>query len=135
MSKFWMLLAISGVACGIIAVAEPPAAPPNQPPPTSKDDTVETYWGVKVPDPYRWLESADAPAVKQWIQAQNAYTERVLSSFPQGAAIAKRVQALSLTSAQRSQPELVGGRLFFLQQTPPQPQSVLVAQSWPKGQV
>lgn len=135
MGKFWMLLAISGVACGIIAAAEPPAAPPNQPPATSKDDTVETYWRVKVPDPYRWLESADAPDVKQWIQAQNAYTERVLSSFPQGAALAKRVQALSLTSAQRSQPELVGGRLFFLQQIPPQPQSVLVAQSWPKGQV
>ena len=129
----YALLVISAVAGGIIAAAEPPA--PNQPPGASKDDTVETYWGEKVPDPYRWLEAADAPAVKQWIEAQNAYTERVLGSFPQGTAIARRVQALSLTSTQRSQPELEGSRLFFLQQTPPQPQPVLVWQSWPKGEV
>lgn len=134
MRDFCELLVVLGVACRIIAAAEAPASAPNQPPATKKDDTVETYWGVNVPDPYRWLESADAPDVKQWIEAQNTYTERALSSFPQGAAIAKRVQALSLTSTQRSQPELVAGRLLFFQQTPPQPQPVLVSQSWPKGE-
>ena len=135
MREFSVLLVVSAMGCGLIAAAEAPAAAPNQPPATSKDDTVENYWGAKVADPYRWLEFADAPAVKQWIEAQNAYTERVLSGFPQGAAIAKRVQALSLTSTARSQPELVAGRLFFLQQTPPQPQPVLVFQNWPKGEV
>ena len=135
MRKLCALLVVSGVACGITAAGEAPAPAPDQPPATRKDDTVETYWGVKVPDPYRWLESADAPAVRQWIEAQNANTERVLSSFPQGAAIAKRVEALSLTSTERSQPELVAGRLFFLQQTPPQPQPVLVFQNWPQGEV
>lgn len=134
MREFRVFLATSGFVCGLIVASESRGAVPNQPPATAKDDTVETYWGVKVPDPYRWLESADAPAVKQWIEAQNAYTERVLSSFPQGAALAKRVQQLSLTSTQRSQPELVAGRLFFLQQTPPQPQPVLVSQKWPKGE-
>ncbi len=134
MREFKALLLVSGFAWGIITAPEAPAAATDHPPSTTKDDTVETYWGVKVPDPYRWLESADAPAVQQWVEAQNAYTERVLSSFPQGAAIAKRVQALSLTSTERSQPELVAGRLFFLQQTPPQPQPVLISQNWPNGE-
>jgi prolyl oligopeptidase len=135
MREFSLFLAFLGLVGGLSTGSKASAAAPNPPPATRKDDTVETYWGVNVPDPYRWLEAADAPAVKHWIEAQNSHTEQVLSSFPQGAAIAKRVQALSLTSTQRSEPELVAGRLFFLQQTPPQPQPVLVWQKWPKGEI
>ena len=136
-SRFWQITGFRVlllVACGISAAAEKSEAASSRPPATGTDDTVETYWDVKVPDPYRWLESADAPEVKQWIEAQNHHTEQVLSSFPQGASLAKRVQELSLTSTQRSQPELVAGRLFFLQQTPPQPQAELVSQNWPNGE-
>ena len=125
---------VLGIGCGNLRAAEAPQGASNHPPSTSKDNTVETYWRVQVPDPYRWLESAESPEVRRWIEAQNAYTEQVLSSFPEGTAMAKRVQALSLTSTQRSQPELVAGRLFFLEQTPPQPQSVLVSQRWPNGE-
>jgi len=93
----------------------------------------DTYFGVTVHDPYRWLEDADAAPVKQWIREQNAYTERILGSFPERDAIAKRVGELALTSTQRDAPVLAAGRLFYLQQTPPQPQPVLAAADWPSG--
>jgi prolyl oligopeptidase len=108
------------------ALAKPPATPQH--------DVVDTYHGTQIHDPYRWLEDADAPAVKQWIDAQNAYTESVMAGFADAKAIAERVGALALTSTQRFEPEIVANTLFYLRQTPPQPQPVLVAESWPNGE-
>lgn len=106
---------------------------PTMPPPTMQHDVTETFFDSVVHDPYRWLEDADAPAVKQWIAAQNAYTERVMDGFPEARALAQRVGELALTSTQRFDPKIVGGTLFYLRQTPPQPQAELVAQPWPRG--
>ena len=110
------------------------SSPATAAPPTPIHDVVDTYHGTQVHDPYRWLEDGNAPAVKQWIDAQNAHTDAVMSTFKDSAAIIKRVGALALTSTQRSDPQIAGGMLFYLRQTPPQPQAVLVAEGWPKGQ-
>jgi prolyl oligopeptidase len=104
------------------------------PPPTAQQDVTTTYHGTLIHDPYRWLEQADAPAVKQWIEAQNQYTESVLGAYAGRETIARRVAALALTSTQRSDPKLSAHTLFYLRQTPPQPQAVLVAQPWPEGE-
>jgi prolyl oligopeptidase len=115
----------------VLAAADaPPAAAP---PPTAEHDVVTTYHGTQVHDPYRWLESAEAPEVVKWIDAQNAYTEQVMGAFRDHGAIAKRIGALALTSTQRSDPDLAGNTLFYLRQTPPQPQPVLVAEPWAGG--
>ena len=106
---------------------------PAMPPPTRKDTVTETFFGTTVDDPYRWLEDADAPAVKQWIAAQNAWTEKAMDGFKDAKTIARRVGELSLTSTERFNPEIVGNTLFYMRQTPPQPQAVLVAQPWPRG--
>jgi prolyl oligopeptidase len=103
------------------------------PPATPLHEVTDTYHGTVIHDPYRWLEDANAPAVKDWIDAQNQYTESVLSAYPGRDAIAKRVGALALTSTQRSNPVIVGNTLFYLRQTPPQPQPVLVTEGWPQG--
>ncbi|WHZ20033.1 MAG: Prolyl endopeptidase [Rhodanobacteraceae bacterium] len=141
---------LAGIGLGLLsaaAVAQPPPklVPdtslidtqheiPAMPPATPKHDVTETYFGNVVHDPYRWLEDAGAPAVKEWIAAQNAYTEKVMDGFKDAKAIAKRVGELALTSTQQSDPEIAGGTLFYLRQTPPQPQAVLVAQAWPGGE-
>jgi prolyl oligopeptidase len=103
------------------------------PPATATRDVTDTYHGTVIHDPYRWLEQADAPAVKSWIDAQNDYTEAVLSAYPGRAAIAQRVGELALTSTHRSDPVIAGDTLFYLRQTPPQPQPVLVVEGWPTG--
>jgi prolyl oligopeptidase len=75
------------------------------PPVTPEHDVVENYHGRWVQDPYRWLEQAGAPAVEQWIDAQNAYTDAVMSGFRGHDAIIERVGQLALTSTQRSNPQ------------------------------
>jgi prolyl oligopeptidase len=104
------------------------------PPDTPLHDVTTDYHGTVIHDPYRWLEQADAPAVQEWIEAQNQYTESLLAGFAGRDSIARRVAALALTSTQRRDPKLAGGTLFYLRQTPPQPQAVLVAQPWPAGE-
>ena len=134
---------LAAFALGLVsslAMAQVPAAPTDTqravaalPPATPQHDVVDTYHAVAVHDPYRWLENPDAPAVKQWIKAQNAYTEKVMDGFADAKALAKRVGELALTSTRRSDPQIVGHTLFYMRQTPPQPQAVLVAQPWPSG--
>ena len=116
------------------AVRADPDKPPATPPTTPLHDVVDTYHGTQIHDPYRWLEDADAPAVRQWIDAQNAYTDQVMSGFADSAALVKRVGELALTSTQRTDPQVAGGMLFYRRQTPPQPQPVLVAESWSGGE-
>ncbi|MGP1665140.1 MAG: prolyl oligopeptidase family serine peptidase, partial [Rhodanobacter sp.] len=103
------------------------------PPATPQHAASSTFHGTEVTDPYRWLEDPMAPAVQHWIKAQNAYTEAELAAMPEGKALTARVQQLAVTSTTRSGPVLAGGTLFYLQQTPPQPQPVLIAQAWPDG--
>ena len=45
---------------------------------TRKSDAVEVLHGVKVADPYRWLEDSDSAEVKSWTDTQNAHTRKVL---------------------------------------------------------
>lgn len=117
--------------CASVHAADSPQPP--APPATPLHDVVDTYHGTQIHDPYRWLEDADAPAVRQWIDAQNAYTDQVMTGFTDAGAIIKRVGELALTSTQRTDPQLAGGVLFYLRQTPPQSQAVLVAEGWPGG--
>jgi len=104
-----------------------------QPPASPQHDDASVLHGVRVPDPWRWLEDGDAPAVRQWIAAQNRYTDYMLGAMPDGNALSARVQQLAITSVTRSSPLLAGGTLFYLRETPPQPQPQLIAQHWPDG--
>ncbi len=137
------LALLAGVAAGAADARQVPAPPRHdvsligepmpQPPASPRHDDASVLHGVRVADPYRWLEAADQPAVQQWIAAQNRYTDAVVAAMPDGKAINARVQQLATTSVTRSSPWLAGGTLFYLRETPPQPQPQLVAQPWPDG--
>ena len=47
-------------------------------PPSRVDALVETLHGVRVADPYRWLEDAGSPETAAWVDAQNEFTRAVL---------------------------------------------------------
>ena len=84
-----------------------------RPPSTRTVELVETIHGVHVRDPYRWLEDAADPAVREWVDAQNAHTRSVLDPLPGRAAIAHRIQeAVDCGSLGGSEPR--GRYRFFM---------------------
>lgn len=129
MSLFLRCLPAFALAAAMTAHAAESSKPPASP----TKPAASTLHGVTVKDPYRWLENAQDPAVQAWIKAQNAHTEAVLAAMPDGKAMTERVQQLAITSTTRSSPLLAGGTLFYMQETPPQPQPQLMAQAWPDG--
>ena len=50
-------------------------------PTTPRGSASDTYFGTRVPDPYRWLERENAPATKQWVAEETNLTERTLSGM------------------------------------------------------
>jgi len=100
---------------------------PLKPPATPKHPVTELYHGVSVTDDYRWLENANDPAVRKWVDAQNRYSRAVLDAMPNRAAIAARLREL-LTDRPPSYFALQfrGGRLFAMKNQPPREQSLLV---------
>jgi prolyl oligopeptidase len=116
-----------------LTIAGAAHAADTKPPESPRRPVSDTIGDMAVSDPYRWLEQANAPEVKSWIDAQNKHTESVVAAMPLGKALTARVQQLAITSTTRSSPTLAGNTLFYMRQTPPQPQPVLVAQAWPDG--
>ena len=51
-------------------------------PAARRDPQPDTYFGTPVPDPYRWLEDADAPETTAWVQAENEVTFAYLAQIP-----------------------------------------------------
>jgi prolyl oligopeptidase len=85
---------------------------------------VDTYFGTKVADPYRWLEDPDSTQSREWINAQNAITFPYLESIPQRSVIRERLTEL-WNFERYSTPSKDGGKYFYSYNTGLQNQSVL----------
>src|SRR5215831_17517146 len=51
-------------------------------PQAKKEIVVDNYNGIKVEDPYRWMEDENSPDVKDWVEKENAVTQSYLSKIP-----------------------------------------------------
>src|SRR5574338_860813 len=51
-------------------------------PATRRDSVVETHFGVRIADPYRWLEQLDSPATVDWVAVQRRLTGDFLARLP-----------------------------------------------------
>jgi prolyl oligopeptidase len=95
-------------------------------PQTARGDVVEDHFGVKVADPYRWLENdvRTDTAVKSWVDAQNGVTNAFLSTLPGRKALEQRITEL-YNYERFAAPDKKGGRYFYSHNTGLQNQSVL----------
>jgi prolyl oligopeptidase len=99
------------------------ASPPVYPQPPT-DGTVDTYYGTRVPDPYRPLESIDSPATRTWVEAEAALARSYLDAIPQRAAIKSHLQSI-VNYGRYGIPFHMRDRYFYLFNTGLQNQSVL----------
>jgi prolyl oligopeptidase len=83
--------------------------------------------GVRVADPYRWLEAVTSPNVREWAAAQDAVTDSYLAQVPHRAGFADRVRRFALYPKVRS-PFGGGERLFYYENSGLENQPALYVQ-------
>jgi len=101
-------------------------------PAARKVDHVDTYHGVSVPDPYRWLEDDNSADTAAWVEAENKVTFGYLDRIPFRDALRKRVIALN-DYEKYSAPSRKGPYTFFSRNSGLQNQSVLYIQKGLEG--
>src|SRR5271156_6127351 len=78
-----------------LAQAGDPGAPPAE-----QHIVTDTYHGVQVSDPYRWLEDPNSSEVREWSEAQDQRTRKYLDALPQRAPIYNQLlRQISATSS------------------------------------
>src|SRR5206468_12200614 len=78
----------------VLFAADPPSLPE-----TPKKPVTDIYHGVKVTDDYRWLEKADDPAVKKWVEAENKVTQAYFDRNKSLPELRKRLKELMSAEA------------------------------------
>ena len=60
-------------------------------PVTRRENVVEEIHGVKIEDPYRWLEDASSTEVQEWVDEQNKLTVSILDGYSGEEIVKKRL--------------------------------------------
>ncbi len=111
-------------AAGPPSIAPAPIATPSAPvaaasssvpyayPKARRVDVADELHGVRLPDPYRWLEDGKSPEVQAWVDAEDRLARDVLAKLPGRDAMAARMREL-LCVERVKPPVRRGGRLFY----------------------
>ncbi|MBW2524360.1 MAG: S9 family peptidase [Deltaproteobacteria bacterium] len=108
------------------ATAPPPAFAY---PATRQVDQVDLLHGVKVADPYRWLEQETAPEVQAWMKAQDAFARDRLRRLPERGELTARLEQLMYIDAVWA-PIKRGGRYFYTRRHADQEKAIVY---WTEG--
>ncbi|MCD2322643.1 prolyl oligopeptidase family serine peptidase [Sphingomonas sp. IC-56] len=104
-------------------------------PQTRRVDVVEEQFGVKVADPYRWLENdvRNDKEVADWVAAQNQVTNAYLATLPGRQVFADRIKTL-FNYERFGLPTKKGGKYFYSHNSGLQNQAVLWVRDQLNGQ-
>jgi len=106
-------LRLLSLTVGFFALAAAgPLAPPPQAPPVRP--VVETLYGTKVVDPYRYFENLQDPEVQTYLKEQNAYARDVLSALaPARESLFNRIKQLDNAGVSISGLQRAGDTYFY----------------------
>lgn len=116
-ARLLAFLAVSFVAGLLIAAAFSAKTPDAAPalPTAPVRPVIDEYFGVKVADPYRYMENLKDPEVAAWFKGQNDYTRAVLARLPGRAMLLARIKTLDESAPARVSDlrRLPGDRYFY----------------------
>jgi prolyl oligopeptidase len=124
-----------GIVCLLVSLTSLAFADQKLPgpyPDAPRGDVVDDYHGVKVPDPYRWLEDIDSPATRAWVQAQGRLSGEYLAALPGRQALAEHLKKI-WNFERWSAPVRHGQSWFYTHNDGLQNQSVLFVTGDPKS--
>src|ERR1035437_2001473 len=101
-------------------------------PVTKKADVVNDYHGVKIADPYRWLEDDNSAETKEWVKAENKVTRQYLDAIPFRNKIRERLEKI-WNFPKYGTPHQDGKYIIFSKNDGMQNQSVLYIQEGLNG--
>ena len=93
-------------------------------PDSKPGETVDTLHGIRVPDPYRWLEDLNSDQTAAWVKAQSSLTNSYLDAIP-GRQVLKNYLTKLWNVERLGVPSFEGGSYFFSKNNGLQNQSVL----------
>ncbi len=80
-------------------------------PSAQRGSDVDAYHGVRVSDPYRWLEDTNSPKTRAWLKAENVLTVHYLSDLSKRREIAVRIR--EMYALERWSPPKRFGKYWF----------------------
>ena len=115
-----------GAQAASAAALDAKAASSKRPeyPSAPKGDVTDTYHGVSVADPYRWLEDPDSAETRAWVEAENKITFGYLEAIPARSALKERLTKL-WDYEKFGAPSKQGDRYFYSRNSGLQNQAVL----------
>lgn len=126
-------LSIAAVILSLAACKHPqPMQEKINYPLTHKVEQTDTYFEVKVDDPYRWLENDTSAETASWVAAQNQLTESYLAKIPFRNKIKSRIEKV-WDFPKMSVPFKKGNWLFYEKNSGLQNQNVLYVQEGMNG--
>src|SRR3954465_3841895 len=131
--RFFILITVFGFVLpqGALLAQEPQkaslaAAPAGKLsyPEAKKAEVVNYYHGVKIADPYEWLEDTNSADTKAWVDAENKITFGYLGQIAVRAKIKERMTKL-WNYERYTVPRVEGGRYFYSKNNGLQNQNVV----------
>jgi prolyl oligopeptidase len=83
-----------GLAALVAAAASESQSAPLAYPPARRGTQVDDYHGVKVADPYRWMEDIDSAETRAWVAAESGLSRRYLDAAPGRAELIARLREI-----------------------------------------
>ncbi len=122
-TKTYLLLGLMAV---FMSACNPGKKNELKPPHTPRKMVVDEYHGIKVEDPYQYIENLTDPDVQKWFHAQNDYARQVLDQIPGRDAIYNRIKELDASVPYYvGSLKIVGERYFYLKRRQGQDQYAL----------
>jgi prolyl oligopeptidase len=124
-----LLLAFS---CALLLSGEAPLQ--NEPSRAPVHEVFDTYFGIRVSDPYRWMEDAHSSELAAYLDRENEQMHVALAPFAsQRSAFLRRIRQLQNSVDQIHSVRLIGDQYFYLELPPGTKDARLVVRKLSEG--